>query len=219
MFLQTSGHLLPVVTRHTVPSHPSFAQVAHAVISKLNAKELGCAGALLTAPPRRARGQAQHQCWQREAGGMSSLGHMPCLCLPRAGKAATELSQHPSQHQKRIGLLQLFVLPSTLSKHRRSRSAARCVPSARGHVEVGGGPAGRRETADGGRGPRALLELSPETPPLTGAPSLKEPPPREGPAGTETGRRRIRTRRCRCRTGNRCRAGRRDNEAAGELKF
>lgn len=116
MFLQTSGHLLPVVTRHTVPSHPSFAQVAHAVISKLNAKELGCAGALLTAPPRRARGQARHQCWQREAGGMSSLGHMPCLCLPRAGKAATELSQHPSQHQKRIGLLQLFVLPSTLSK-------------------------------------------------------------------------------------------------------
>lgn len=47
---------------------------------------------------------------------MSALGHMPCLCVLRAGRAATELSQHPSQHQKRIGLLQLFALPSTLSK-------------------------------------------------------------------------------------------------------
>lgn len=44
---------------------------------------------------------------------------------------------------------------------------------------------GRRQTADGGRGTRALLELSPETPPFTNAPSLKELSRRGHPAGTE----------------------------------
>lgn len=44
----------------------------------------------------------------------------------------------------------------------------------RGHVGVGGGPAGRGETADGSRSPLAFLELFPETLPLTHAPSLKE---------------------------------------------
>lgn len=78
---------------------------------------------------------------------------------------------------------------------RRRRSAARplasgdsqdlahvapAVPSTRGHVEVGESPVGRRQTADGGRGKLALLELSPETPSFTRPSSLKALPRRGG---------------------------------------
>lgn len=60
------------------------------------------------------------------------------------------------------------------------RSAPHAVPSTRGHVEVGGSPVGRRQTADGGRGALALLELSPETSPFPLGPSVKALPRRGG---------------------------------------
>lgn len=109
--------------------------------------------------------------WDGDNAGRALLGRVLGCVLPEGGvpiavglsdgTGAVVLSVHPLAPPP---LGDPSDLPQPLAASR----------ALRGHVGVGGGPAGRGETADGSRSPLAFLELFPETLPLTHAPSLKE---------------------------------------------
>lgn len=98
------------LTHHTMPSHPSFAQVAHAQRTSGTADNptKALTGAGIKADSERQEGRA--------------LRHIPCSCCSaELERQQAELSQHPSEGKRRRGLLQLFLLPSTLSKQDQDR--------------------------------------------------------------------------------------------------